>query len=959
MRLRLLLIMLFACSQWAFAQRYSFLQRGVEDGLPNAVINDLLEDQTGMIWLATDGGGLVRFDGTSFTTPDVFKSLPSPFITVLEKDKNGSFWIGTERGLAFYDGLSLTLFGQGPKERINAISIADDAVWIATRQGLFAYAEGDFTAYKNLQNQDVLGVAQWAGNLFYCTNSGAFKVENAEETHLDFGSVSKIISLKDGLLFCAAQNAVCQLADTVFNIAVPGIRDAALTENGTLWLASQRNGLIRLRNGKTEIIDAKHGLAYDRVRSVLYKNGKLWIGSQQGLAFFQNPESFVIDASQGILDESVHAALKLGDDFWLGTASGVSVFYADGKVESFGAGSGLPNGIALDFELFEGKIWVATEQGVAFFNNRKFTKLAGNTDFTFCLKNTGSALIIGTANGALRYKGGKLETIPFLDSIPDGIVDVNFTHQGEAFLGLSGAVYAPTAKGLKRVEAWKELPIDTLHIFAIKSSPKQECLLVNGVGIFLWNGNRIIRINESNGLASTLFKSAEFVGERLWVITDRGMQFVEATTDAKNPFRIGGISKLSFINQRDFNSRALHISVDKKLLCGSNNGLFVVDDASIAMQNKLAVSILDVNLFFKSGTNWAEFTNLLAPWSNLPQKLALPFDQNYLSFKFDVPPFNAYDAKIYLRFKLLGQDKKWTYVDERREAFFTNIRPGKYTFLVESSLTPNFLEVEKATFSFKIIPPFWRTWWFWTLVILAVIGLTILFVRYRLHQLNQKLALETALADSERKALRLQMNPHFVFNALDAISGFIFKNEPKEAVRYLGSFAKLMRITLESSRESVVPLHNEIQLLKNYIDLEQLRFNNKFAYTITVDDAVDVYDAHVPPMLLQPFVENAILHGLRHKEGDEGLLEISFEDVDNHLVCSIKDNGIGREKSAELGVNSTKKSLATSITKERIELLSKSLGERVTFSIIDLKTASGEAAGTKVTITFPHLEAAD
>jgi len=275
--------------------------------------------------------------------------------------------------------------------------------------------------------------------------------------------------------------------------------------------------------------------------------------------------------------------------------------------------------------------------------------------------------------------------------------------------------------------------------------------------------------------------------------------------------------------------------------------------------------------------------------------------------------------------------------------------------MVESSLSPDFLEVEKASFSFKIVPPFWRTWWFITLVVLAVFGLTIFIMQYRISQVNQKLALENALAESERKALRLQMNPHFVFNALDAISGFIFQNNAKEAVRYLGSFAKLMRITLESSRETVVPLQNEIQLLKNYIDLEQLRFNNKFQYFITVDDEVDVYDVQLPPMLLQPFVENAILHGLRNKEGEDGKLEISFLEADDHLVCTIEDNGIGRKKSAELNVGKNKKSLATSITKERIELLSKSLGERVTFSIVDLENDMGEAMGTKVVITFPHL----
>jgi sensor histidine kinase YesM len=174
-------------------------------------------------------------------------------------------------------------------------------------------------------------------------------------------------------------------------------------------------------------------------------------------------------------------------------------------------------------------------------------------------------------------------------------------------------------------------------------------------------------------------------------------------------------------------------------------------------------------------------------------------------------------------------------------------------------------------------------------------------------------------------------------------------------VRYLTSFAKLMRLTLESSRETRVPLQNELQLLKNYIELEQLRFGQSFSYRIEVDDEIDPYEDHLPPMLVQPFVENAILHGLRNRAQGKGELTLTFQRTGEYLQCRITDNGVGREKSRALNAKRGKRSLATSITEERIELLSKSLGKPVRFQITDLTDSKGEAAGTEVLITFPQL----
>ena len=200
-------------------------------------------------------------------------------------------------------------------------------------------------------------------------------------------------------------------------------------------------------------------------------------------------------------------------------------------------------------------------------------------------------------------------------------------------------------------------------------------------------------------------------------------------------------------------------------------------------------------------------------------------------------------------------------------------------------------------------------------------------------------------------ALRSAMSPHFIFNCLNSIQFFILKNNKKEAVYYLSIFSKLVRNVLDISTKSMVTLATEIEIIKYYVALEQMRFENKFDVAFDIDPEVDPEDTEIPPLLLQPYVENGIIHGLSHKQ-DKGLLEISVKKVEERLKCSIRDNGVGREytqimKSKKPSVL-THKSKGMAMTKERLELLNRDEKEGV--NIIDLKDENNKPVGTQVDI---------
>lgn len=240
---------------------------------------------------------------------------------------------------------------------------------------------------------------------------------------------------------------------------------------------------------------------------------------------------------------------------------------------------------------------------------------------------------------------------------------------------------------------------------------------------------------------------------------------------------------------------------------------------------------------------------------------------------------------------------------------------------------------------------------FVSLFILLAFG--ILFLIYNRLQLKKTLTLQKELAEYEQKALHLQMNPHFVFNCLGSISSFIVQNGTDSAIKYLSKFSKLMRLTLEYSKESLIPIDKEIESLQNYLELEQLRFNNVFTFSVNKSSDIED-DTALPPLLLQPFVENAIIHGLIPKK-ENGHIAIDFSIDGKALLCTITDNGIGIDKSQELKENLVKvhKSMALDITRKRLEMMEAYTSKTAQVNIEETKDQQGAPSGTKVVLRLP------
>ncbi len=328
------------------------------------------------------------------------------------------------------------------------------------------------------------------------------------------------------------------------------------------------------------------------------------------------------------------------------------------------------------------------------------------------------------------------------------------------------------------------------------------------------------------------------------------------------------------------------------------------------------------------------------------------YNQNQFEFHFTAVSFRHRGTLTY-QYQLEGINSDWQEISfTNNYVKFQSLPQGKYIFRVKA-INENGIESETLSYSFTITPPFWNTWWFFTICGLFLVLIVASYFIIRLRIIRKRLTLQKQLKTSEITAIKAQMNPHFMFNALNSIQDLIMLKDIRNSNVYLGKFADLMRKTLEFSGKNFIALSDEIEILHLYLELEKLRFGDDFSAIINCNiESKKLQDLQIPSMLLQTYVENAIKHGLLHKK-DQKELTINFYLKSETLICEIIDNGVGRKKSAEIKNRREKTypSFSTEANKKRIDLIIESTSLNIDLTIIDLEE-NGIATGTKVIFEF-------
>jgi ligand-binding sensor domain-containing protein/two-component sensor histidine kinase len=451
--------------------------------------------------------------------------------------------------------------------------------------------------------------------------------------------------------------------------------------------------------------------------------------------------------------------------------------------------------------------------------------------------------------------------------------------------------------------------------------------------------------NSKNGLANEFLISNEVdINGNIWVAHNAGIsRFDKATRTFTNYNESNG---LVF---REFESNMRKTSDDNICIGDQDLLIYFNPDQLKANQNIPQVHINSVQVL-------NEPCNMTIDSITHKKSLKLTFDQELITVDFSVLNFtHPNENRFFFR---LDKDTIWQQVNEG-SVNLVRLSPGHYVLHVTGSNDSGLMNPTGDSLYINILPPYYQTWWF---RILLAIGLLLIFFVIRRRGINRikrdeqlKTEFNKQLAQAETKALRSQMNPHFIFNSLNSINSFVMDQKHELASDYLIKFSKLIRLILDNSRSETITIEKELETLKLYVILESARYDNKFKCVYNIAEDINTNSIMIPPMLMQPFVENAIWHGLMQKEG-EGTITIEIRKEDEEFLnISITDDGIGREKAAELKSKSaTHKSHGLKVTSQRIEMMNKLNSTGAKVHIIDLKDEKGIAFGTKVELMIPY-----
>ncbi|HEY0977281.1 MAG TPA: two-component regulator propeller domain-containing protein [Flavobacteriales bacterium] len=987
MRLRLpAAILAAAIGVGTVAQQYGFRSYTPRDGLAQSQVRCMAQDQQGYLWFGTLGGAS-RFDGDQFTNYALQEGMPDAQVNALLSTSDGLIWMACGAHLATFDG-----------HRLRTVPLPP----IAHDRRMLALAE--------TRNGDVLIGTDGAGVL--SSHQGIIAPLSGYPADTAT-SVRALLALPDGGLLIGLRNGLlrwregkCEQVEAVEGSSVSAL---ALGHDGTIWVGTYGDGVIGLGvDGSLRTYDPENGLSQNNVRSLMVdRDARLWIGTKFGVNVLDGTRIRTYTVHQGMPNDNIWGLFQdRSGGIWLGTDGAGVLRYAGERFVTFTIKDGLCSDLVMCMVADHRKdIWLGTygsgicrSDGMAIITTND--GLPNNT--VWCaLATPDSALWFGTSEGLAKVVRGKV--------VP---LDSAWQLRGQRVLALhrtaDGTLWCGTRDGLVRLAP--EGQVETLSrsgdvplraVRALTETRDGSLWLATDQGLVRLSGTTTQRWSAPDGLSdNTVFCIHPDRHGRIWAGTANGLNCIdgERTVTVKLGADFGSnyIGSLLSDAAGDLwvgtNSGLYHFDPDSLLVRPDLFEHFTTDDGLRGMESNLNASFRDARqrLFFGTNgglvlhdpdrgpppgseealnahitgirsfllpTDWSTMSDSLSERTGLPMGLKLPFRKNHLTFDYTAVALSDAE-RVRFQYRLEGFDPGWLPATDARFATYSNLPHGEYTFEVRATDRPGAWGPVQR-FSFHIAPPFWLRWWFFVGCGLVLLASGTALVHYRhvrrtRREKTRQLMLRSRMLQLEQQALNANMNRHFIFNALNSIQYYINRQDRTAANRYLTSFAKLIRKNLDASQSDTVTLHEELARLELYLLLEHMRFKDKFRYEVNIRPGVDTRDIDIPAMMLQPYVENSIWHGIL-PTGRPGLVTIVVSPLPNERVrVRIADDGIGIERSIALknGAEGDHISRGIEITKGRADVLRR-------LDLADIRITGPEqvrtegATGTQVLIDLP------
>lgn len=927
----ILFILLFTVSFVVNSQQYSFISFSTPEGLPQSQVNAITQDQEGYLWVGTFGG-LSKFNGYSFKNYSISEGLLN--------------------------------------NRVHALSYIDNKLFIGHNNGVSYQCERDSFCYKTLPENvglsNISKIIKYNTKIYVATNgAGLFCFDEDQEDLVPVkGSplrIRAVASYKEALLL-ATREGVFQFEKDTFSqdtaFAADSYSDIDLF--GDIIFATTFSGDV-YRKRPDQLTDLYFSSDTHRFRNVLcIDESQVWLNSRFGALKIANRNQIELNEENGLPINDVNIIFKDREkNIWLGTGGKGLLKFSGELFTHFNKKSGLPSELIISsLEDKQSNYWLSSfNKGVFKFNKNQtpnVEKIDYLTSTVWSSIKNNEELIFGSVFGLHIYNKETWRSYYTEDGLPANKIT-------GLYLGEKGDILIGTSKGIAR---YKDRKITSsqlgshLILNARDFIEKNDTLFIAAqTGIYSLKNNVSSLVAKLEGGVNSLSLDSE---NRIWAGTENGLFVCE--NGKVTPFDLkqeGGSDYVNFIQKQN-----------KNLFIGTNNGLFLIktDDLSVDyfginaglvdLETNLNSAFIDSkdNLWFGTVAGLMKMDLSIKPKDNAAiyplihlTKLTVNFkevdlrkkDQKNLVFDHEENNISLEFDGVYLTnpnivkytYKLEGLSEEWSPLLDNSTFSFNNLPSGSYNFQVKAIRSESdFNKISPFNISFTITPPFYKTWWFYGILICVIIGTFILIDQIRIKRVKRKnyqlnLEVKNKLAQLEQQSLNASMNRHFIFNSLNSIQYYINASDKKAANKYLTRFAKLIRKNLDSShaKNGMVSLSDELERLTLYIELESMRFNNKFDYEINIDENVEIELLKVPAMFLQPFVENSIIHGLLPLKDRKGKVSITVSDHFDHIRIEILDNGIGINNSLAVKSNEPgdHESQGVLITLGRIELLQK------------------------------------
>lgn len=962
---------------FVFSQQMHFENISSNLNLPSQECYNVLQDAKGYIWFSTEQG-LCRYNGEKLLIYNEKNGLPEKAVYAIEKDNEGKVWFitaanrilyienGEIKEAAFSENFKRASLGRTVisfafiNDHKMSVSLQANGTFlidmytntcteIQKTQSCYDYNVNLFhqklVAFDGVVNDRSLPDAGILTRLNYFVNGNLKKVIPVPQTKASARSAFLLTCSKNDTHYAAfmqslvilkpdGTHAVHQFPSTILSIYID--------QQGGLWVGTLLKGLFYYKNANLDSKPLNSLTLYSVTRIIQDDERNIWCTTlEKGLFFCKNKDIWSYDI--GNMQQNPEVLTYLDSTVYVGWQKKIFTFAGDSVSQ-------------LLFDVKE--IDYITD--MVFFNNKYYV-----SSYSFLVETDKNFRRISRVRHkhssynsvAKQFKiaDGRLYalTSSYIGEIKDHIWEFHKSNPsmplGRCFEPLGNNRFLFGAKDGMWQLTWVGDSSIAIHIPGIMHPVSdiitgrdgQVLVTTKGEGLFSYTNGKMVSINHQFKISALiLFEIVQDVGGRYWISSNEGLFCCTMQGDSIHTvlyntldgLPANEIHKLAVTPDRIFFSSIYGVS-----------SLPLNIEEEHTADPKIHLSGLQIN-------------NIPISHENMPNQLA--YDHNTFKFSFDVISFKNNQHHIVYRLK--GRDQLFVHANTT-QLVAENLLPGDYELMVYAENEKGIRSIKPFIYHFSIAKPFWLTWWF---IGTMLLGMTLLFIFilrlfiYRVHsRAEEKNRINSLLAESQLTAIQAQMNPHFVFNAINSIQNYILKNQKEEAYNYLAKFSHLIRMVLNNSQKKILPLAKELEVLTLYVELEQLRFKQSFEFEVQVSESIDEYEISLPPMLIQPILENAIWHGLMPLKNHKGKLRLLFSIENGLCKIVIEDNGIGREESFKNKMNVDHHSMALDLVKERIRMVKQLYQsmEEAYMNIVDLFDEKHRAAGTRVEIYLPIL----